>query len=87
MLPVAQPLADAGTAMTAREKLKLLAIIDDFVFGYALREGANDPAMDFSFAKSQLNTGAFPGLVEVFGKGRLPAIPRLLPNSPARVLA
>jgi|SRR6516164_7817330 AcrR family transcriptional regulator len=65
----------AGTGMTAREKFTLLAIIDDFVFGYALREGANDPAMDFSFAKSQLNTGAFPRLVEVFGKGRLPAIP------------
>lgn len=65
----------ARTGMTAREKLTLLAIIDDFVFGYALREGANDPAMDFSFAKSQLNTGAFPRLVEVFGKGRLPAIP------------
>ena len=65
----------AETGMTAREKLTLLAIIDDFVFGYALREAANDPAMDFSFAKSQLNTGAFPRLVEVFGKGRLPAIP------------
>ena len=65
----------AGTGMTAREKLTLLAIIDDFVFGYALREAANDPVMDFSFAKSQLNTGAFPRLVEVFGKGRLPAIP------------
>ena len=65
----------AGTGMTAREKLTLLAIIDDFVFGYALREAANPPAMNFSFAKSQLNTGAFPRLVEVFGKGRLPAIP------------
>ena len=65
----------AGTGMTAREKLTLLAIIDDFVFGYALREAAISPAMDFSFAKSQLNTGAFPRLVEVFGKGRLPAIP------------
>ena len=65
----------AGTGMTAREKITLLAIIDDFVFGYALREAANDPVMDFSFAKSQLNTGAFPRLVEVFGQGRLPAIP------------
>ena len=65
----------AETGMTAREKLTLLAIIDDFVFGHALREAPNDPAMDFSIAKSQLNTGAFPRLVEVFGKGRLPAIP------------
>jgi AcrR family transcriptional regulator len=65
----------AGTGMTAREKLTLLAIIDDFVFGYALREAGNDPEMDLSFAKSQLATAAFPQLVEVFGKGRLPAMP------------
>jgi AcrR family transcriptional regulator len=65
----------AGTAMTAREKLTLLAIIDDFVFGYALREAANDPDMDVSFAKGQLATGAFPQLMEVFGKGRMPAMP------------
>jgi AcrR family transcriptional regulator len=65
----------AGTRMTAGEKVTLLAIIDDFVFGYALREAGNDPNMDVSFAKSQLATGAFPQLVEVFGKGRLPAGP------------
>ena len=63
-----------GTGMTAREKLTMLAIIDDFVFGYALREAANDPDMDFSLAKSQLAAGAFPQLVKVFGKGRLPAM-------------
>ena len=65
----------AGTSMTAREKLTLLALMDDFVFGYALREAANDPTIDFSFAKTQLATGAFPRLLEVFGKGRLPAMP------------
>jgi AcrR family transcriptional regulator len=65
----------AGTGMTVREKLTLLALIDDFVFGYALREAANDPTMDFSFAKAQLATEAFPRLFEVFGKGRLPAMP------------
>jgi AcrR family transcriptional regulator len=64
-----------GTGMTDREKLTLLAIMDDFVFGYTLREAAHDPDMDVSFAKSQLATGAFPQLVEVFGKGRLPATP------------
>jgi AcrR family transcriptional regulator len=65
----------ARTSMTGREKLTLLAMIDDFVFGHALREAANDPNMDFSFASSQVATGAFPRLVEVFGKGRLHAMP------------
>jgi hypothetical protein len=61
--------------MTTREKLALLAIIDDFVFGYALREAASDPKVDLNFAKAQLATGAFPRLKEVFGKGRMPAMP------------
>jgi AcrR family transcriptional regulator len=65
----------AGTGMTIREKLTLLAIIDDFVFGYALREAASDPKVDLNFAKAQLATGAFPQLKEVFGKGRMPAMP------------
>jgi AcrR family transcriptional regulator len=65
----------ARTRMTAAEKLTLLAMIDDFVFGYALREAGHDPNMDVSFAKSQLASGAFPQLVKVFGKGRLPAGP------------
>src|SRR5215813_8758340 len=46
----------AGTNMTTREKLALLAIIDDFVFGYALREAATDPKVDLNFAKAQLET-------------------------------
>jgi AcrR family transcriptional regulator len=64
----------AGTSMTTREKLGLLAIIDDFVFGYALREAATDPKVDGNFAKAQLATGAFPRLKEAFGKGRPPAM-------------
>jgi hypothetical protein len=65
----------AATTMTMREKLALLAMIDDFVFGYALREAASDPKIDLNFAKAQLATGAFPGLKEAFGKGRPPAMP------------
>jgi len=64
-----------GTTMSTREKLALLAIIDDFVFGYALREAATDPKVDVNFAKAQLATGAFPRLKEAFGKGRTPAMP------------
>ena len=62
----------AGITMTTREKLVLLAIIDDFVFGYALREAATDPKVDLNFAKAQLATGAFPRLKEAFGRGRVP---------------
>jgi len=65
----------SGTTMSTREKLALLAIIDDFVFGYALREAATDPKVDVNFAKAQLATGAFPRLKEAFGKGRTPAMP------------
>src|SRR5580658_821186 len=64
----------AGTTMTIREKLALLAIIDDFVFGYALREAASDPKVDLNFARAQLATGAFPRLKEAFGEGRMPAM-------------
>jgi len=65
----------AGTSMTTREKLTLLAIIDDFVFGFALREAGNDPQVDLKFARAQLATGAFPRLKEALGKGRLAAMP------------
>ncbi|MGA7925179.1 MAG: TetR/AcrR family transcriptional regulator [Candidatus Sulfotelmatobacter sp.] len=65
----------ARTTMSTREKLALLAIIDDFVFGYALREAASDSKVDLNFARTQLATGAFPRLKEAFGKGRMPAMP------------
>lgn len=65
----------ARTTMTIREKLALLALIDDFVFGYALREAGSDPKVDLKFARAQLATGAFPRLKEAFGKGRPAAMP------------
>jgi AcrR family transcriptional regulator len=65
----------AGTNMSTREKLALLATIDDFVFGYALREAASDPKYDVKFAKAQLATGNFPRLKDAFGKGRRSAMP------------
>jgi hypothetical protein len=60
----------AETSLTDNEKLTLLAILDDFVFGYALREAATDKKIDFDFAKSQLATGNFPHLAEVFRRGQ-----------------
>jgi AcrR family transcriptional regulator len=64
-----------GTKLTSKQKLTLLAIIDDFVFGYALREAANETTVDLGFVKSQLASGAFPQLAAVFGKGRVHQTP------------
>jgi AcrR family transcriptional regulator len=64
----------AETALTGKEKLTLLATVDDFVFGYALREAAADKEIDIDFAKSELATGKYPRLAEVFRKGRVPVM-------------
>jgi len=58
----------SGTEMTTPEKLTLLALLDDFVFGYVLRETAGDQNVDAGFARKQLATGAFPQLSKAFGK-------------------
>src|SRR5258707_13813285 len=63
----------AETSMTGGQKITLLAMVDDFVFGHALREAAGDAAIDIEFAAAQLATGAFPRLAEVFGGGRTDA--------------
>jgi AcrR family transcriptional regulator len=63
----------ARTSLTARQKITLLATVDDFVFGHALREAAADVAIDIEFAATQLATGAFPRLAEVFRGGRIEA--------------
>lgn len=61
----------AETSMTPKEKLTLLAIVDDFVFGHALRETASEKVVDMKFAAEQIAKGNFPRLAEVFGKGRI----------------
>jgi AcrR family transcriptional regulator len=61
----------AETHMTNSEKLAFLATIDDFVFGHALREAANDTEIDIEFAAAQLATGAFPRIAKIFAKGRI----------------
>src|SRR6202167_6526093 len=63
----------AETSMTGKQKLTLLAMVDDFVFGHALREAATDATIDMEFAAAQLATGAFPRLTEMFGGGRIDA--------------
>jgi AcrR family transcriptional regulator len=64
----------AGSTMTTKQKISLLAMLDDFVFGHALREAATDATMNVEFAATQLATGAFPRLAETFGDGRVNAI-------------
>lgn len=59
------------TSMTGREKLTLLAMVDDFVFGHALRAAVDHSTVDTEFAAAQLRSGAFPRLVEVLGDGRI----------------
>ena len=63
----------AETSMTEKQKITLLAMVDDFVFGHALREAATDATIDIEFAAARLATGAFPRLAEVFGGGRIDA--------------
>jgi AcrR family transcriptional regulator len=63
----------AGTSMTNKQKITLLATVDDFVFGHALREAAADAKIDLEFANAQIGTGAFPRLAEVFSGGRIEA--------------
>jgi AcrR family transcriptional regulator len=61
----------AETSMTVEQKLMLLTMVDDFVFGYALREAAGDTTVDTGFAAAQMSTGAFPNLAAVFRGGRV----------------
>lgn len=65
----------AKTSMTTEEKLTLLALVDDFVFGYTLRETADDPVVDIDAAKKRLATGAYPELKKAFGKELRMSIP------------
>ena len=65
----------AGTKMTGRQKLTLLALVDDFVMGHALRSTAPETEVDAAFARAQFASGAFPQLARVFGKGRVDASP------------
>ena len=59
----------ADTSMTSEEKLLLLATVDDFVFGHALRESERNVTLDMEFAREQLATGEFPLLAKLFKHG------------------
>lgn len=57
--------------MTTQQKITLLAMVDDFVFGHAMREAPVGAPPSFEVAATQLATGAFPRLAEAFGDGRI----------------
>jgi AcrR family transcriptional regulator len=61
----------AKTSMTVKQKLTLLAMVDDFVFGHALREAASEKDVDLEFATAQIATGDFPRIAEIFEGGRI----------------
>jgi AcrR family transcriptional regulator len=60
----------AETSMTDQQKIELLATVDDFVFGHALRQSANGKEIDAEYASRQLASGAFPRIQQVFINGR-----------------
>lgn len=61
------------TSLTVKQKFTLLAMIDDFVFGHALREAATHATVDMERVATQLASGDFPRLKEAFRGGRLDA--------------
>jgi AcrR family transcriptional regulator len=61
----------AETSMTAKQKLTLLGIVDDLVFGHALREAASEKVVDMEFAAAQIAKGNFPRIAEIFSGGRI----------------
>jgi AcrR family transcriptional regulator len=63
----------APTNLGDQQKLTLLALVDDFVFGHALRASETSGEIDREFAAAQLATGQFPRIAELFGNGPLAA--------------
>ncbi|HTV19843.1 MAG TPA: TetR/AcrR family transcriptional regulator C-terminal domain-containing protein [Polyangiaceae bacterium] len=59
------------TSLSAKQKLTLLALVDDFVFGNALRSAESRVEVDLEFVRAQLATGAFPELSALYADGRI----------------
>ena len=57
--------------MTAKQKLTVLAIVDDFVFGHALCQAASEKPVNMDFAAAQMAEGHFPKITEIFGGVRI----------------
>jgi AcrR family transcriptional regulator len=77
----------APARMTTAQKLSLLGMVDDFVFGHALREAAGHAPPDLEWAAKQMATGRFPRLQEAFQEIRLEPGGRRLKLGLAALLA
>jgi AcrR family transcriptional regulator len=60
------------TPLRPKEKLTLLAMVDDYVFGHALREAEAPREADQQLALDLLKSGEFPRLAETFRNGMIP---------------
>jgi hypothetical protein len=59
-------------AVLVRHPWALVAMVDDYVTGHALRSAAA-AEIDLKFTNTQLATGGFPQLADVFGSGKIDA--------------
>ncbi|APR87674.1 Transcriptional regulator, TetR family protein [Minicystis rosea] len=59
------------TKLSAKEKLTLLAMVDDYVFGHALRESESRAGLDEALAQAMLETGELPRVRQTFEHGRI----------------
>lgn len=66
------------TKLSAKEKLTLLAMVDDFVFGHALRETESRVKFDEALAKAMVEAGELPRLQQTFKRGPIDVDPRRL---------
>jgi AcrR family transcriptional regulator len=70
--------AVAGTGLDAKERLQIIAMVDDYVFGFAMRESHvhDPPSLDdvpdalFEYLERQLATGAYPHIEELAAGGK-----------------
>jgi hypothetical protein len=68
----------ADTRLSAKEKLTLLAMVDDYVFGHALRESESPTEHDEVLARRLLESGDFPQLEHTFRRGLVAPDPKRL---------
>jgi hypothetical protein len=60
----------ADTKLSPKQKLTLLAMVDDYVFGHALREVEAETPIDEALARELLATGDFPHFEKTYSRGR-----------------
>jgi AcrR family transcriptional regulator len=69
--------AVAGTGLDADARLEIIAMVDDYVFGFAMREAAVTEGMSaadipdalFRYLQAQLDTGEYPHVAELAAGG------------------